>query len=77
VPLYYLNLKRGSDELPNDFEPQDLPDLDTARAEAVAALREIAADAIRDGRSCEYDEIEIVGGDGTVLLVVTSGHALK
>jgi hypothetical protein len=37
---YFLNLFHDDDDLPNDHEPQDFPNLKAAKAEAIASLRE-------------------------------------
>jgi hypothetical protein len=48
VPLFYLNLTSGNDELPNDPDPQEFANLEEARIEAVASLREISGHAVLD-----------------------------
>jgi hypothetical protein len=77
MPLFFLNLRRGSNNLPNDHEPQEFPDLAAARTEAVESLREISAHASKEKRHVDYDGIDIVGQDGTPLLKVRMSEALN
>jgi hypothetical protein len=70
MPLFYLNLTRGNDELPNDPEPQEFPDLEAARLEAIESLRQIFGHAILEGKGVGYDGIDIADQDGAVLLRV-------
>ena len=70
MPLFFLKLKRGSEDLPNDPEPQAFTDLAAARIEAIQALREMSAPAT-------YDGIEITNTDGSVLLMVSTREALN
>jgi hypothetical protein len=76
MPLFFLNLRRGDDNLPNDHEPQEFPDLAAARLEAIEGLREISAHAIREKRRVDYDGIDIMGQDGKLLLSVPMSEAL-
>jgi hypothetical protein len=69
MPLFFLNLRHRSNNLPNDHEPQEFPDLATARTEAVESLREISAHASKEKRHVDYDGIDIVGQDGPLLTV--------
>jgi hypothetical protein len=70
MPLFYLNLVRGNDEVPNDPEPQEFPDLEAARLEAIETLREIFGHAILESKAVRYDGIDITDQDGAVLLRV-------
>jgi hypothetical protein len=70
MPFFYLNLTRGNGELPNDPDPQEFPNLEAARLEAIESLREILGHATLDGRSPCCDGIEILDQDGAVLLRV-------
>jgi hypothetical protein len=77
MPRFYLDLRRGNDELPNDHEPQEFPDLAAARTEAVESLRELSANAAKEKRRLDCDGIDILGQDGTLLLKVTTSEALN
>jgi hypothetical protein len=74
--LLNLNLRRGSDVLPDDGEPQEFCDLDAARVEAIESLRELAAFAIREGRAFAYTGIDIVDQNGLVLVQVSTSDAV-
>jgi hypothetical protein len=69
---FYLNLTRGNDPIPNDHEPQEFPNLEAAKAEAIASLQEIST--LKGQR---YDGIDIVGEDGQLLLTVPASSAVK
>jgi hypothetical protein len=62
MPKFYINLRRGDDDLPNDPEPREFPNLEAAKTEAIESLRELS------GR--DYDGIDIVGHNGVFLLRV-------
>jgi len=70
MPLFFLKLRRGSEDVPNDTEPQEFTDLEAAWIEAIQALREMSAPAA-------YDGIEITNTDGSVLLMVSTRDALN
>jgi hypothetical protein len=70
MPLFYVNLTRGTEELPNDPEPQEFPNLEAARLEAIESLRQISGHAVLEGKGVGYDGIDIADQDGAVLLRV-------
>jgi hypothetical protein len=74
---FYLNLRRGNDDVPNDPEPQEFPDLEAARAEAIESLRELRALATKEKRRIDYDGIDILAEDGRLLLNVSTSEAIK
>jgi hypothetical protein len=69
MPFFYLKLRRGSEDLPNDPEPQKFPNLEAARIDAVEAIRELSA-------SQKYDGIDILDHRGKLLITVTTREAL-
>ena len=69
MPLFFLMLRQGSEELPNDHEPQEFADLDAARIEAVESIRELSS-------PLNYDGIDVLDHDGRELLRVTTPEAL-
>jgi hypothetical protein len=78
MPRYFLNLTtRGNDCLPNDHEPQDFPDLEAARLEAIESLREISAIAAAEQKRTDYDGIDVMSEDGRVFLRVPMSEALE
>jgi len=46
---YYFNLRLPGDQVIADQDGSDLPDIATARREAMTAARQILADAIKSG----------------------------
>jgi hypothetical protein len=76
MPLFYLNLMCGSGVVPGDEEPQELENLEVARDEATQSLRELASNAIMQGRPFDYTAIEIADQDGTKLACVTATDAV-
>src|SRR4051812_45383167 len=67
MALFYLQLRRGDEPLPNDHEAEEHADLAQAKAAAREALREIAADALMRGEEFDYSGIDITDLDGPVL----------
>lgn len=49
MPRYYRHIRQG-DQLIEDPEGIDLADLDAARAEAIEGIRDLVAEAIRQGK---------------------------
>ena len=70
MPFFYLKLRRGSEDLPNDPDPQEFPNLEAARIEAVEAIRELSAPQ-------KYDGIYILDHRGKQLITVTTREALS
>jgi hypothetical protein len=64
MPRFYFHVRDGND-LIEDEEGNDLPDLDSALAEAEAAAREIMADRLRQGRPSVSPMIEVRDHTGT------------
>jgi len=65
---YYFNILDG--ERIDDEEGLDLPDLETARREAVRSAHSIMADAIWSGRLLLDESIEIVDEHRRVLMTI-------
>jgi len=74
---FYLNLRCGNNDVPNDPEPQEFPDLEAARVEAIESLRELRALATKEKRRIDYDGIDILAEDGRLLLKVPTSEAIK
>ena len=70
MPKFYMNLRNGS-EYVRDTEGRELPDLTTARTEALSAARDLVISDLRQGRTLRLsDTIEIDNADREQLLVV-------
>jgi hypothetical protein len=74
MPIFYFQQQAGND-VTEDPEGSELPDLITAREYAVACARELLANAIRFNASVP-DRIFIVSEDGAELLTVFISEVL-
>lgn len=75
MPRFYLHFTRGGG-LVEDPEGSDLPDLEAARQEALAAARDLWANAIVDGRDLSEQQFVIANEDGQSVLVLSFVEAL-
>ena len=75
MPRYYFHVREGG-ELSRDTEGQDLPNVEAARREAIAASREILGDKLLHGGSLNSRTIEISDETGHVVDVVSSSDVL-
>jgi hypothetical protein len=66
MPRFFLHI-RDADGLTRDPEGQELPDLETARQEAVSTAREILGEKLLHGGSLNGRTIEITDESGQVL----------
>jgi hypothetical protein len=64
---YYFHLSTTTDDLIEDQEGADFPNLDSARQEALMAARELVADAVQTGRELSTDAIIIEDDNGRQL----------
>jgi hypothetical protein len=76
MALFFLKLRHGEEPLPNDSEPEEHADLAAAKAEALEALKEIAANVLLRGEDFDYTGIDITDLDGTVLAQILASDAL-
>jgi hypothetical protein len=73
MPLYYLHI-RHRNELEEDPDGMELPDIDAAMAEALKVARELTAEMPGyDGSTV----IEIADGDGQTILTLPFSDALR
>lgn len=72
---YYFHVRDGAD-LTRDIEGQDLPNLDSARREALNSMREMISERLLHGGSLNHKQIEIVDETGHVVDVVQSHEAV-
>ena len=70
MPTFHFHVRDGG-HLFEDPDGSDLPDLQAARAEALAAAREGVAEHIRAGKAVDGWSLEIADGAGRVLATVT------
>jgi hypothetical protein len=76
MALFYLKLRRGEEQLPNDSEPEEHANLAEAKVEALEGLREIASNALLMGEAFGYTGIDITDLEGTVLARILAADAL-
>ncbi|WP_134499057.1 DUF6894 family protein [Microvirga pakistanensis] len=76
MPRYYRHIRQG-DQLIQDPDGIELPDLDAARGEALEGIRDILADAIRRGMDAPLDDaIVIMDEAGRELAIIPFAEAL-
>ena len=75
MPRYYFHLH--NDLLARDEEGRELPDLATAREEAIRGARDLIAEDIRRGKVTLSHWIEIEDDAGQRLLTVSYGEAVQ
>ena len=75
MPQFYFHIRDASG-LTRDPEGQELPDLDTARCEAVSAAREILGERLLHGGSLNGRTIEIADESGQVIATVNASDIL-
>jgi hypothetical protein len=69
MPRFFFDFKDADDPYPDD-QGTDLPDVETAKAEASTALAEIVRDKVRDG-SCRELTVKVRSEAGEPLLNAT------
>ena len=72
---FFFHLRSG-EQIITDYEGVDLLDVDTARQEALAAARQILADAIRSGRKDIPEAFVIADSEGRELETLLFAEAL-
>ncbi len=58
MPKYYLHIQQG-DQLLQNLDGIECPDVEAARAEAVAGIRDILAEAIKRGADNGLDDASL------------------
>lgn len=76
MPRYYFNVSDHARVIIDD-EGIELPGLDAAREEAVAAARELVSQSVLKGAACNGRAFEIVDDQGRVVLTVPFNEALQ
>lgn len=75
MPRYFFHVREGAD-ISRDREGQELPDVEAARREAIAANREIMGDKLLHGGTLDHRSIEIADETGHVVDVVSANEVL-
>ena len=71
MPRFFFHDRNG-DTRTEDVEGVDLPDLEAARAEAVAAVRQLAAADLQQNRQPRIRAIDIADAAGQQLATVST-----
>jgi hypothetical protein len=75
VPRYFFNIY--DDIVVRDDEGMELADVDAARREALAGIREMMCDQVRQGRLILHHRIEVLDAAGAAVLNMTFGDAVR
>jgi hypothetical protein len=76
MPLYFFHIVTPVERI-EDGEGLELPDLDSARREAIDSLRSILAEETRRGVLGLDEWIEVADAAGKLLFTIRSGDALS
>jgi hypothetical protein len=76
MPKFFMNVRDG-DYLARDVEGIEAANLDAARAEALAAARDLLGDELKNDQVQDNRHFEIVDEAGQVLATVPLMDALK
>jgi hypothetical protein len=76
MPQFFLNVRDG-DYLTRDVEGIEVANLEVARAEALAAARDVLGDEVKYGRVQDNRQYEITDEAGQVLATIPLMDALK
>jgi hypothetical protein len=76
MPLFFLNVRDGA-SLIRDPEGSEFADLETARAEALAAARDVLGDELKNDQVQDNRQYEITDEAGQVLATIPLMDALK
>ena len=76
MPLYHFHLHNRIGFVP-DEEGRELPDLKTARAEAVKAARALIADEVLHGHLELGSRLDVTDAAGAILFTLRFGDAVE
>ena len=75
MPRYFFHIREGSD-LNRDGEGQDFANVEAARLEAIASVREIMGEKLLHGGALNHRSIEIADETGHVVDVINTRDVL-
>jgi len=76
MPRYYLYIQRG-DQLLQDPDGIECPNIEAARAEAVTGIRDILPEAIKRGADDGLDDVLVIADEsGRELIIIPFSEAL-
>jgi hypothetical protein len=73
---FFFNVRDSDGDLSRDTEGQELPDLESARAEAISANREMLGERLLHGGRLDHRQIEIADEQGKVLAKIDANDVL-
>jgi hypothetical protein len=76
MPRFFFH-SRTDTALVEDLEGADFPTLEAARAEAIADLRQLAADALRHNLPVGSRHVDIYDAAGLLLTTVSARDAIR
>lgn len=76
MPLYFLNIRDG-DDLIEDPDGSNLPNIEAACREAIATARDILASKVRAGEVLDGQVFEITDESGVVRATLPLRNALR
>lgn len=76
MPVFYFNVIVGGQAIA-DLEGTELPNLETARMNAIDDARYLMSTAVLEGRDISQRTIDICDENGTVLLTLGFSEAVK
>jgi hypothetical protein len=76
MPLFYLHIRDGDDVI-EDPDGSDLPDIEAAKEEARVSARHILAERVRDGRVIGSQNFDIVDEVGNLCARVWMREVLR
>ena len=76
MPRFFFDIHQ-THSVVADNEGSELPDLRTAKREALVSLRQLLADLLRGSGSIEVQQIEVTNAAGQVLAVVRLEDAMR
>lgn len=76
MALYFFNLRNSTGYL-SDEEGQECPDLETARAEAVKAVRSILSEEVKAGQLDLRGRLEVNDANGALVLTLPFSETVQ
>jgi hypothetical protein len=73
---YFFHVRDSDGEISRDLEGQDLPDLESARTEAISTNREMLGERLLHGGRLDHRRIEIADEQGKVLAKIDANDVL-
>lgn len=76
MPRFFFHVRDKDGDISRDTEGQELPDLASARAEAICTNREMLGERLLHGGHLDHRQIEIADASGSILAKVDANDVL-